>query len=88
MFRADWHTFNWRTFGFVAAKFGLQDGGATWGPAGNVANIPEPISGCEGALVAHPNGNMHVSNIFEDNFVLVWSTMHYGRRKRRGERER
>lgn len=59
------------------------DGGATWGPAGNVANIPEPISGCEGALVAHPNGNMYFSHPDSDVLrerMLIWVSIDGGQR--------
>ena len=38
------------------------DGGRTWTPTKHVHNLPEPVSGCEGAMVLHPNGKLYYSH--------------------------
>ena len=39
-----------------------DDGGETWGAAYEVAELPEPVTGCEGALVLHPNGRLYYAH--------------------------
>lgn len=39
-----------------------QDGGVTWDPAWIVPTLSEPITGCEGSMVVHPNGNLYFSH--------------------------
>ena len=38
------------------------DGGRTWNEPRKVPELPEPVDGCEGALVSHPNGNLYFSH--------------------------
>jgi sialidase-1 len=44
------------------------DGGESWSTPVPARELPEPVSGCEGALVAHPNGNLYYSH--PDEHVL------------------
>jgi len=39
-----------------------QDGGVTWDPAFIVPTLSEPIKGCEGAIISHPNGKLYFSH--------------------------
>ena len=39
-----------------------DDGGETWSKPAHVASLPEPLSGCEGAMVRHPNGKLYYSH--------------------------
>jgi len=38
------------------------DGGRTWTPTQHAPGLPEPVSGCEGAMVLHPNGRLYYSH--------------------------
>jgi sialidase-1 len=38
------------------------DGGRTWSEPRPVPELPEPLTGCEGALVSHPNGKLYFSH--------------------------
>ena len=38
------------------------DGTASWGNVVRMKQLPEPISGCEGAVVLHPNGKLYYSH--------------------------
>lgn len=56
-----------RLYGSIRSEpFRLQsfseDGGNTWSPVTHVIGMPEPISGCEGAVVLHPNGHLFYSH--------------------------
>jgi len=39
-----------------------QDGGVTWDPAWIVPTLSEPLTGCEGAMIEHPNGRLYFSH--------------------------
>ena len=45
-----------------------MDGGATWTTPQHIKALPEPVSGCEGALILHPNGKLYYSH--PDDHVL------------------
>jgi len=40
----------------VRLQSSSTDGGRTWSAAVKKKQLPEPIEGCEGALIRHPNG--------------------------------
>ena len=39
-----------------------EDGGETWSTPRPAHALPEPLSGCEGAMVRHPNGKLYYSH--------------------------
>ena len=45
-----------------------DDGGESWSEPTHMHSLPEPISGCEGAMVGHPNGKLYYSH--PDSHVL------------------
>eukprot|EP00929_Paragymnodinium_shiwhaense_P119872 TRINITY_DN91783_c0_g1_i1.p1 TRINITY_DN91783_c0_g1~~TRINITY_DN91783_c0_g1_i1.p1 ORF type:complete len:412 (-),score=48.84 TRINITY_DN91783_c0_g1_i1:108-1238(-) len=62
-----------RLYGSIRSMpFRLQsfsdDEGATWTPVQHMFRMPEPISGCEGAVVLHPNGRLFYSH--PDEYLL------------------
>ena len=54
------------------------DGGATWSKPTRMRTLPEPITGCEGALILHPNGKMYYSHpdapVLRNKMVVKVST--------------
>jgi sialidase-1 len=44
------------------------NGGDSWSPTEHMGSLPEPISGCEAAMVLHPNGKLYYSH--PDEHVL------------------
>lgn len=60
------------------------DGGETWGPSREVKELPEPIEGCEGALLYHPSTHkLYFSHPDPDadllrNRLKVWSSTNGG----------
>ena len=39
-----------------------SDGGQSWSAPEHTPSLPEPISGCEGAMIRHPNGRLYYSH--------------------------
>lgn len=44
-----------------------DDGGETWSQPTTFKDIPEPVSGCEGAMFRHPNGKLYFSHPDDDH---------------------
>lgn len=61
-----------------------EDGGLSWGPEWEQKSLPEPIRGCEGALVYHPGTRrMYFSHPDPEldllrNLLRVWSSVDKG----------
>jgi sialidase-1 len=45
-----------------------DDSGDSWSPTQHMETLPEPISGCEAAMILHPNGKLYYSH--PDEHVL------------------
>lgn len=53
-----------------------SDGGASWSESVRVADLPEPFTGCEGSVVAAPDGTLYFSGL-EDIWIERYNlTLH------------
>lgn len=62
---------NARGLGLVRCQAISNDGGLTFGPMVDVPEMPQPLDGCEGSTIMHPNGWLFFTNPHEASWIAL-----------------